>query len=343
MRIPENLPRFSAYTREEALRLLLEKEYGCPPPQPDTLAFHVVHKEEDAFAGKAVHSIVEAWVTFQGKGFSFPFHLVCPKAGQPVPGVVFINFTSAVPDPYLPSEELCDLGLAVASFYCGDISPDNGDFTAKAGGLFQVDRNQPTAPGKLALWAWGASVVREYLAACPAIDQNTVAVAGHSRLGKTALLAGALDKRFQFVFANDSGCAGAALYRGKRGETAADIHRAFPYWLSPSFASCTGDSEQLPFDQHFLLSLIAPRKLYVSSAKEDLWADPAAEVLGCLAASPAFEAAGVPGLAGVGEEPQLGQAYHQGNIGYHLRAGGHFLSREDWRQFAAYLFFHRGK
>ena len=99
----------------------------------------------------------------------------------------------------------------------------------------------------------------------------------------------------------------------------------------------------LPFDQHFLLSLIAPRKLYVSSAKEDLWADPAAEVLGCLAASPAFEAAGVPGLAGVGEEPQLGQAYHQGNIGYHLRAGGHFLSREDWRQFAAYLFFHREK
>ena len=85
MRIPENLPRFSAYTREEVLRLLLEKEYGCPPPQPDTLAFHVVHKEENAFAGKAVHSIVEAWVTFQGKGFSFPFHLVCPKAGQPVP------------------------------------------------------------------------------------------------------------------------------------------------------------------------------------------------------------------------------------------------------------------
>ena len=164
-----------------------------------------------------------------------------------------------------------------------------------------------------------------------------------SRLGKTALLAGALDKRFQFVFANESGCSGAALYRGKQGETAADIQRVFPYWFSPSFASCTGDPEQLPFDQHFLLSLIAPRKLYVSSAAEDLWSDPAAEFLGCLAASPAFEAAGVPGLEGAGEEPQLGQAYHQGNIGYHLRAGKHFLSREDWRQFAAYLFLHREK
>ena len=93
MKIPQNLPRFSDYTREEALRLLLEKEYGCPPPQPDTLEFHVVRREE-------------AWVTFQGRGFSFPFHLVCPKAGQPVPGVVLLNFTPAVPDPYLPSEEL---------------------------------------------------------------------------------------------------------------------------------------------------------------------------------------------------------------------------------------------
>ena len=165
MKIPQNLPRFSDYTREEALRLLLEKEYGCPPPQPDTLEFHVVRREEDAFAGKAVHATVEAWVTFQGRGFSFPFHLVCPKAGQPVPGVVLLNFTPAVPDPYLPSEELCDLGLAVASFHCGDVSPDNGDFTSKAGGLFQVDRSLPIAPGKLALWAWGASVVREYLAA----------------------------------------------------------------------------------------------------------------------------------------------------------------------------------
>lgn len=343
MKIPQNLPRFSDYTREEALRLLLEKEYGYPPPQPDTLEFHVVRREEDAFAGKAVHATVEAWATFQGRGFSFPFHLVCPKAGRPVPGVVLLNFTPAVPDPYLPSEELCDLGLAVASFHCGDVSPDNGDFTSKAGGLFQVDRSLPTAPGKLALWAWGASVVREYLAACPEIDQKAVAVAGHSRLGKTALLAGALDKRFQFVFANESGCSGAALYRGKQGETAADIQRVFPYWFSPSFASCTGDPEQLPFDQHFLLSLIAPRKLYVSSAAEDLWSDPAAEFLGCLAASPAFEAAGVPGFVCAGEEPQLGQACHQGNIGYHLRAGKHFLSREDWRQFAAYLFLHREK
>ena len=236
------------------------------------------------------------------------------------------------------------MGLAVASFHCGDVSPDNGDFTSKAGGLFQVDRSLPTAPGKLALWAWGASVVREYLAACPEIDQKAVAVAGHSRLGKTALLAGALDKRFQFVFANESGCSGAALYRGKQGETAADIQRVFPYWFSPSFASYTGNPEQLPFDQHFLLSLIAPRKLYVSSAAEDLWSDPAAEFLGCLAASPAFEAAGVPRSCGSGGGAPAGPGLTtRGTSATTCGRARHFLSREDWRQFAAYLFLHREK
>ena len=172
-----------------------------------------MRREEGALAGKAVHRWMEAEARWKEGSFTFPFHVMCPKAQTPVPGVVLLNFTPAVPDFYLPSEELCDLGLAVASFHCGDVSPDNGDFTSKAGGLFQVDRSLPTAPGKLALWAWGASVVREYLAACPEIDQKAVAVAGHSRLGKTALLAGALDPQFQVVFSNDSGCAGAALYR----------------------------------------------------------------------------------------------------------------------------------
>ncbi len=341
MMIFDDLPCFSSYTREEALSLLLDEEYGRLPSQPDTLEFHVVRREEDALAGKATHLTVEAWVTLCGRGFSFPFELVCPKAERPVPCVVLISFTPEVPAAYLPSEELCDLGLAVASFHCGAVSPDNGDFSAKAGGLFQVDRGGDTAPGKLALWAWGASVVREYLGTCSEIDQEAVAVAGHSRLGKAALLAGALDERFQFVFSNESGCSGAALYRGKKGETAADIQQMFPYWFSPSFANCTGNPDQLPFDQHFLLSLIAPRHLYVSSAEEDLWSDPAAEFRGCLAATPAFEAMGVSGLVGVGARPQLGMAYHQGNIGYHLRAGKHFFSREDWRQFTAYLLFHR--
>ncbi|MGI6254706.1 MAG: hypothetical protein ACOYJZ_03635 [Acutalibacter sp.] len=335
------LPSYEALGREKALKLLLEKEYGYPLPRPNTLEFQERKANENAFAGKAVHRTVEARVTWNGREFAFPFQFVCPKADQPVPAVVLINFTPAVPDPYLPSEELCDLGMAVASFGCADVSEDNGDFTAGAGGLFQIDRSQPGAPGKLAIWAWAASVLRDYLETRQEVDQKHTAVAGHSRMGKTALLAGVLDRRFQYVFANESGCSGAALYRGKVGETAKDIWERFPYWFCPRFADCTGDPETLDFDQHFLLSAIAPRKLYVGSAQEDLWSDPASELQGCLAASPAYEALGVPGLVLEDAQPQLGKGYHCGNIGYHLRSGSHFLSREDWGQFVQFLKAHR--
>lgn len=306
MSVPKNLPCFAGASREEAMELLWKWEYGCPLPLPDQLEFREVRQEEGALAGKAVHRWMEAEARWKEGSFTFPFHVMCPKAQAPVPGVVLLNFTPVVPDFYLPSEELCDLGLAVASF-------------------------------KLMLWAWAARLVGQYLGSLPEVDPHWLAVAGHSRLGKAALLAGALDPQFQVVFSNDSGCAGAALYRGKTGETWADIGRVFPFWFCPPFSQKVPAPEDLPFDQHFLLSLMAPRRLYVASAVEDLWADPTAEFRACVAASSAYEALGLPGLVCPEGAPQVGQAYHQGRIGYHLRPGEHFLSREDWRLFAAYL------
>ena len=336
MKLPENLPSLKGRSRETLLSLLLKNEYGCPPPRPDQVEFIVTGERKDAFAGKAFHRHVSARLTMGERRFAFLFQVVLPKSPRPVPGVVLINFTSAVPDPYLPSEELCDLGLAVASFCYADVSPDSDDFQSKAGGFLQVDRRRSDAPGKLAIWAWAASLVLDYLLTCPQIDPAKTAVAGHSRLGKTALLAGALDQRFQLVYSNESGCSGAALYRGKKGETAKAIWEQFPYWFCPAFQQCTGNPKNLPFDQHFLLALIAPRLLYVSSAAEDQWADPLAEFRGCQAATEAYLAMGLSGLTETGDEPRPGEAYHQGTIGYHLRMGTHFFSRDDWRLFAAY-------
>lgn len=335
--VSKDLPCFASASREEALELLWKWEYGCPPPLPDQLEFREVRREEGALAGKAVHRWMEAEARWKEGSFTFPFHVMCPKAQTPVPGVVLLNFTPAVPDFYLPSEELCDLGLAVASFCYEDVSPDDGDFQSKLGAALSIDRSRLDAPGKLMLWAWAARLVGQYLGSLPEVDPHWLAVAGHSRLGKAALLAGALDPQFQVVFSNDSGCAGAALYRGKTGETWADIGRVFPFWFCPPFSQKVPAPEDLPFDQHFLLSLMAPRRLYVASAVEDLWADPTAEFRACVAASSAYEALGLPGLVCPEGAPQVGQAYHQGRIGYHLRPGGHFLSREDWRLFAAYL------
>ena len=122
MNVLENLPSYQELGREKALSLLLEEEYGCPLPRPDRVEFREENVDETAFAGKAVSRVVEAQVRWKGREFAFPFRFVCPKAGQPVPAVVLINFTWAVPESCHPWEELCDLGLAVASFCSVDVS-----------------------------------------------------------------------------------------------------------------------------------------------------------------------------------------------------------------------------
>lgn len=311
--------------------------YGFLPPKPDAAHFSETARDEKFLNGKGIYLKISAELTLDGRRFSFPFHLVLPKNAVKVPGVVLINFRNDVPDEYLPSEQLCDAGVAAASFGYEDVAPDNDDFTAMAGGFLGVDRTEPYAASKIAIWAWAAHIVMDYVQTRPEIDSRNVAVAGHSRLGKTALLAALFDERFRFIFSNDSGCAGAALFRGKAGEQAADIFKTFPFWFCPAFEKYAKGIERLPFDQHVLLSLLAPRPVYVSSAEEDEWADPAAEYQSCLEATKLNAEAGLPGLIGPAEAPAAVTCLHDGAIGYHIRHGIHELSPEDWQYFTAFM------
>ena len=95
--------------------------------------------------------------------------------------------------------------------------------------------------------------------------------------------------------------------------------------------------EKSDFDQHFLIASIAPRKVYVASAKEDEWADPVSEYMCCIAASPAWEEKGLTGFIHPDRLPECEEVFGEGNVGYHLRDGGHFLSRHDWKRFCAFL------
>lgn len=165
------------------------------------------------------------------------------------------------------------------------------------------------------------------------LDCAKSVVCGHSRLGKTALLTAALDTRFAFGYSNDSGCAGAALFRGKKGEQLDDIYRQFPFWFSESFGQYAGKTDALPFDQHYLLASIAPRYVYVASATGDDWADPASELLSCYAAA-AGDKEAFP-YEETSEDYDFN--LHAGRIGYHRRPGLHYFSREDWNRFIAFF------
>lgn len=324
--------------RQEIIDLLCREEYGFLPPKPETLTWETVSEDDRFCAGKAVLRQVILTASWADKRYSFPIYVCLKNSAKPVPFVVNIGFAPDIVNQYLPIEELCDLGISVLYFCYEDISSDNWDFSnGLAGLLFPDGKRNPDSPGKLALWAWAAQRVMDYARSLACLDFAHAGVAGHSRLGKTALLAGAADQRFTHVFANESGCCGAAVSRGKEGETIRDICRQFGYWFCESFQQYAGHEEDLPFDQHFLLGAIAPRKVCVGSAAGDTWAGPMQEFHACVLAAEVYEKLGLSGLNAPDRLPVPGDCFQTGHIGYHLRGGTHYFSREDWQKYAACL------
>jgi len=317
--------------RKELLRILDREIYGTAPEAPSEVRATVVKpdkKKYGNYAGKArISDLSLSFDTDMGE-FSFPAVEVVPKSDGKVPVFVFLNFRPDVPDRHYPAEEIVDGGCAVVRVCYKDIT-DDADDGFSTGIAPMYDREKYTW-GKIRMWAFAASRVMDYLETTDYADLSRVAVIGHSRLGKTALVAAAYDERFALACSNDSGCSGSAITRGKGGEDVKAITSRFPYWFCEAYQQYAEREDELPFDQHFLIGAIAPRPVSIGSADGDPWADPNSEFLGACAASEAWELLGERGFVHPDRLPETGDVLTEGRVSYHLRAGRHFLSRNDW-------------
>lgn len=231
-------------------------------------------------------------------------------------------------------EMIVDRGYGIALFYYGDVDPDRPDFSDGVHPFFLKPGQKELGKhdwGSIAAWAYGTHRVIDYVLTDPAVDPKRIAVVGHSRLGKTALLAAALDERVALVIPHQAGCGGTAPSRGKIGEPVKRINDVFPHWFNDTFPEFNEQTDKLPFDQNCLVALCAPRPVLLSNAVEDSWANPNGQFDVLKSADPVYRFLEAEGL-GAKDFPETGKLVNS-RLGYYIREGKHSMIAEDWRVF----------
>ena len=292
--------------RIELLRQILEIEYGLVP-EPGEVKGNEAGAEKDSSTGSTTHHLT---VNMGPEGkISVQVILTTPAGDGPFPVIVKGDLCWGRVTPDIIAAVI-SRGYALAEFDRTQVAPDKND---RATGVFPLYPDSDW--GALAAWAWGYGRVIDYLQTRPDIDKGKLIVTGHSRGGKAALLAGVLDLRVALTAPNGSGCGGAGCYRVEwpTSENLRSIVTVFPYWFGPHFDEFIGHVDQLPFDQHEVKAMVAPRALFSTDSLDDLWANPLGTQISFLASREVFRFLGA-----------------ENKTGLHYRHGKHEQNLEDF-------------
>ncbi len=354
--------------RPEILNMVKNLMYGTSPEAPGKLKFIKFDEDSTALKNTAIRKQIAIYLPGKTDYHLLDLLVYLPKnIKTPVPVFLGLNFEgnhsvnldSAIrlSDKWVwigaggskrnhptnqsrgavssrwPIDLILKNGFGLATIYAGDLDPDYfDDFENGIHALYPKLQDRDDNFSTMSAWAWGLSRCMDYFETESDIDQDKVAVVGFSRMGKAAIWAGANDKRFGMVISNESGGGGAALSKRKMGEDLTKLNKGNRHWFSKNYSKFNGKEEHLPFDQHMVISLIAPRPVYIASAEGDPGSDPEGEFLSAKYASSVYNLYGKKALKSI-DFPNIDQPVFEEGMGYHIRSGSHDITRYDWIQF----------
>lgn len=260
-----------------ALHALVDEVYGPMATAPSHCSAALLHRAVVARWGEAT---LETWRLAWGRHLrdGFTLMLMRPVAAAPCPVLVTGDGCWAHWSDDAVIDAAMRAGVALAWFNRTEVHADPPPEDRAA--IDALLAQPPHGMAALAAWAWALHRAVDALVPMTGVDAARIAVAGHSRGGKAALLAAALDARVALAAVNNAGTLGTACasLRSDGAETVAALVRRFPHWVGPALrdrVARDGDAAVPPLDQHVLLASIAPRRLLLTQAVDDAWANPA--------------------------------------------------------------------
>jgi len=353
--------------RPEIARLFDEHVYGRAPANIPAVAWRVNETVEESVGGQSVltkklvgHVDNKAAPAID---VDIRMNVTVPSAlrGRHIPAVMLFGPTTPRPrplpppgsaDPAAPNErdQLIAKGWAVVVLDPGSVQADNAAGLDKGIiGLVNHGRSRSLRDwGALRAWAWGAGRGLDYLQTDPDIDAKRVAIFGHSRYGKAALVAMAYDQRFATGYISSSGAGGANLYRRNFGEGIPNLAAASEFhWFAGNFlkyAAVGHSAAELPVDAHELIAMVAPRPLFIGAGAlilsppeavpGDGWIDPTGMFKAAAAASPVWKLLARTGLETTDVPPML-TYLGAGDIGFRQHQEGH-TPTPNWPYFITF-------
>lgn len=279
--------------RSELFKTAVELQYGELPPKPEEMTVQCLYA-----GGPGEANSYRVTVSSNGYSFGFLLKLFLPMGAAKPPVIVNGDlcfnylFDKSVISSFL------DNNIALAVFDRTEIADDKEKNPVRTGRIYNMFPDRKF--GSIAAWAWGYSRCVDALEKIELTDKEKIIFSGHSRGGKTSMLAGITDRRAAIIHANETNAGSCSCYRihltakdeyGEigRSETLKDMTENFPTWLSDDMKKYADKEKELPFDCHFLKALAAPRTLLISEAASDIWGNPVGSIITSKEAQKAYE------------------------------------------------------